>query len=39
VSLAFSDASNGTFTFSVNGVTGSRAITREVFASPQTVCR
>jgi hypothetical protein len=38
-SLAFSDASTGTFTYSVNGIAGSKAITRQLFASPPTVCR
>jgi hypothetical protein len=38
-SLSFSDAQNGTFTSTMNGVTRSKAITRELFASPATVCR
>ena len=37
--LSFSDASNGTFTHTVNGFSHSDAITREVFASPATACR
>jgi hypothetical protein len=38
-SLAFSDADTGVFSYSVNGITGSKAITRQVYASPVTVCR
>jgi hypothetical protein len=37
--LAFSDATNGTFTTVMNGATISKAITRQVFATPVTVCR
>ena len=36
--LSFSDASNGTFTHTVNGFSRTDAITREVFASPATAC-
>jgi hypothetical protein len=36
--FSFSDISNGTFSYSVNGVSQSKAITREVFATPATVC-
>jgi hypothetical protein len=32
--LSFSDSSNGTFAYVVNGVSGSKAITRMIFASP-----
>ena len=38
-SLAFSGASAGTFNYTVDGVSGSKAITRQLFAAPQTVCR
>lgn len=38
-SLVFSDANTGVFSYSVNGITGSKAITRQVYASPVTVCR
>lgn len=31
VSVAFSDASNGTLTYTVNGVSGSKTITRQLF--------
>ena len=31
--LAFSDSNNGTFTYTVNGISGNKAITRTVFAS------
>jgi hypothetical protein len=39
VTLAFTDANNGTFTYTVDGVTQSRAITRQVFSSPASVCK
>ena len=38
VTLAFSDASNGTFTYTVNGATQSKPIARQVFSTPATVC-
>jgi hypothetical protein len=38
VTLTFSDGSNGTFTRTVQGISRSDAITREIFASPPTVC-
>ena len=37
--FAFSDGSDGVFTYSVNGVAQSKPITREVFRSPGTVCQ
>ena len=37
--FAFTDSSNGTFTYTVDGVTQTKAITRFVFASPTTRCR
>jgi hypothetical protein len=37
--FSFNDASSGTFTYTVNGVTQSKAITRQVFSSPTTVCQ
>ena len=39
VTVAFSDAANGTFSYSAMGVSGSTPITRQVFSSPATVCR
>jgi hypothetical protein len=39
VSFAFSDANNGTMSYTVDGITQTKAITRQVFASPATVCR
>jgi hypothetical protein len=36
--FTFSDISNGTFAYSVNGVAQTKAITREVFATPTSVC-
>jgi hypothetical protein len=38
-SFAFTDAEHGTFTYTLGGVTQSKAIVRQVFASPPTVCR
>jgi hypothetical protein len=37
--LSFTDANNGTFTYTVDGVTQSKAITRQVYASPASVCK
>ena len=37
--FVFADAVNGTFTYSVDGVSQSKAITRQVFAAPATACR
>ena len=39
VTLAFTDSSNGTFTYTVDGVTQSKPITRDVYATPATTCR
>ena len=39
VSLAFGDVSNGVFNYTVNGISGSKAISRDVFADPPTICR
>jgi len=36
--FTFSDASNGTFSYTVNGTAGSKPITRESFATPASVC-
>jgi hypothetical protein len=36
--FAFSDADNGTFTYTVNGVTQSKPITRQLFSSPVPTC-
>jgi hypothetical protein len=38
VQFAFFDGDSGTFTYTVNGETQSRDITREVFTPPGTVC-
>ncbi|MBX3714730.1 MAG: hypothetical protein KF738_01900 [Burkholderiales bacterium] len=38
-SLAFADADTGTFTYTYAGVTQSKPITRQAFATPATVCR
>jgi hypothetical protein len=38
VSLSFTDANNGVFSYTVNGVTQSKPITRQVFSTPPTVC-
>jgi hypothetical protein len=37
--FVFSDAGTGTFTYTLDGVTQAKAITRQVYASPATVCR
>jgi dienelactone hydrolase len=37
--FAFADGNNATFSYSVNGIAQSRQITREVFASPGTICQ
>jgi hypothetical protein len=39
VTFTFRDDDNGTFAYTVNGISGSKAITRQVFASPVTRCR
>ncbi len=37
-SFTFSDGNNAMFSYTVDGVSQSKAITREVFVSPGTVC-
>lgn len=37
--LAFDDADNGVFSYVVDGVSQSKRITRQVYATPKTVCR
>lgn len=37
--FTFSDANNGTFAYTVNGISQSKPITRQVFATPTTVCK
>jgi len=37
--LTFSDDDHGSFAYTVNGISGSKAITRQVFATPVTRCR
>jgi hypothetical protein len=37
--LVFSDPSNATFTYSAQGTSGAKSLTREAFSSPATVCR
>jgi hypothetical protein len=39
VTLTFTDPSNGTFAYTADGITQSKAITRFEFASPPTHCR
>jgi YVTN family beta-propeller protein len=39
VTFAFTDANNGTMSYTVEGVTQAKAITRIAFGSPATVCR
>ena len=37
--LTFTSGSAGTFNYTVNGVTQTKNITKQVFGSPATVCR
>ncbi len=37
--LSFADGNTGTFSYTVNGVTQSKPITRQVFRNPGTVCK
>jgi hypothetical protein len=37
--FSFDDANTGTFTYTVNGVTQTKPITRQVFGTPTTVCQ
>jgi hypothetical protein len=37
--VSFADGNSGTFAYTINGVSQSKAITREIFAPPGTVCR
>jgi len=37
--LNFVDGNTGTFSYTVNGVTQTKAITREIFAPPGTICQ
>jgi hypothetical protein len=37
--LAFTDANNGSFTYTVDGITQTKPITRQVFATPVSLCR
>ena len=37
--FAFTDGNNGTFNYTVNGVTQSKAITRDILVAPGTVCQ
>jgi hypothetical protein len=37
--FTFTDADHGTFAYTVNGVTQSKRITRQVFGAPATICR
>ena len=39
VRLAFTDPNNATFSYTLDGVTQSKAVTRQVYATPKTVCR
>jgi len=39
VSFSFTDSSHATFTSTLEGVTQSKPIVRQVFASPTSVCR
>ena len=37
--LAFTDGNHGTFAYTVNGVPGSKQVTRQVFVAPGTTCQ
>jgi hypothetical protein len=37
--LSFSDGNNASFAHTVNGISQTKAITREVFQNPGTVCQ
>lgn len=37
--VAFSDGNAGVFTYKVNGVSGSKPITRQIFEAPGTICQ
>jgi hypothetical protein len=37
--FTFSDGNNATFAYTVNGIAQNKAITREIFAAPGTVCQ
>jgi len=37
--VAFTDGNAGVFSYSVNDVTGSKPITRQVFLTPGTICQ
>ena len=37
--LSFTDGTTGTFAYTVNGISQTKAVTREVFANPGTVCQ
>jgi hypothetical protein len=39
VTLQFTDASNGTMTYTVDGITQSKPITRQIYSGPLTVCQ
>ena len=39
VTFNFTDSAKGTFSYTAMGVTGSKAIIRQVFSAPATVCR
>jgi hypothetical protein len=39
VTFTFNDASNGSMTYTLEGATQSKTITRMVYASPASVCR
>lgn len=37
--FTFTDANNGTFAYTLNGVSQTKSITRQVYSTPATVCR
>jgi hypothetical protein len=39
LALTFTDGNHATFTYTVNAVTQTKQITRQIFRAPGTVCR
>jgi hypothetical protein len=37
--FTFADAANGTFAYTLDGVSQTKPITRQVYAAPATICR
>jgi hypothetical protein len=37
--ISFTDGNTGTFAYTLNGVSQTKAVTRQVFGSPGTICQ